>query len=126
MDNQRRWRPLGLLVVPVAMLVLVSCAAPPPPPPWEVPLQPRSAVTPVGQVNVTDLGTLGGPISGAKGINDLGEVVGSSETTSWGRGGTGGAFIWTPADGMTDLGHLPGMGFVSATAWARRTAPFVK
>ena len=51
---------------------------------------------------VTDLGTLGGPSAGVSGINDGGEVVGSSTVPGslWRE-----AFVWR--DGvMTDLGNL--------------------
>ena len=50
-----------------------------------------------------DLGTLGGPASQAKAINDKNQVVGWSQTAD----GDGHAFLWE--DGlMTDLGHLGG------------------
>lgn len=52
--------------------------------------------------NVTDLGTLGGA-SVARGVNSLGQVVGTYEP---GLGKTG-AFLWTAQGGMIDL---PGMG----------------
>jgi probable HAF family extracellular repeat protein len=51
---------------------------------------------------IQDLGTLGGATSEAHGINNLGVVVGVSDTSSGPR-----AFLWT--DGiMQDLGVLPG------------------
>jgi probable HAF family extracellular repeat protein len=58
-----------------------------------------------------DLGTLGGTDSSAYGINDNGWVVGSSNIdTEMPR-----AFLWTPSDGMKDLGTLiPGYGY----SWA--------
>jgi uncharacterized membrane protein len=40
---------------------------------------------------MTDLGTLGGNVSAATGINDLGQVVGMSDTAS----GYGHAVLWT-------------------------------
>lgn len=56
---------------------------------------------------ITDIGVLSeGPYaySSATAINDLGQVVGMS------RGATGAnrAFLWTPGQGLVDLGDLPG------------------
>jgi probable HAF family extracellular repeat protein len=50
-----------------------------------------------------DLGTLGGDISGANGINDRGDVAGTAQT-----GTRMGAFLWTKSGGMKDLGTLAG------------------
>jgi len=52
---------------------------------------------------ITDLGTLGGDTS-AYGINELGQVVGSS----WTSDGNEHAFLWTPEEGMVDIHALPG------------------
>ncbi|WP_414565077.1 MULTISPECIES: PEP-CTERM sorting domain-containing protein [unclassified Anabaena] len=53
--------------------------------------------------NLTDLGTLpGGTSSTAYGINDFGQVVGTSSISNGSR-----AFLWSPNIGMTDLGFLP-------------------
>ena len=52
---------------------------------------------------MTDLGTLGGTVSYARGINDSGQVVGYSYTSS----GIYHAFLWQNGS-MTDLGTLGG------------------
>ncbi|MHC4716401.1 MAG: hypothetical protein ACYS5V_05480 [Planctomycetota bacterium] len=50
---------------------------------------------------MTDLGTLGGTESWATDINDSGHVIGS-----WRDGEASGSFVYTPEDGMRDLGDL--------------------
>jgi probable HAF family extracellular repeat protein len=58
-----------------------------------------------------DLGVLPGDReSKAAGINDAGQVIGSST----GSGGTR-AFIWSSAGGMQSLGNFPGSTFTMAT-----------
>jgi len=53
-------------------------------------------------VTAIDLGTLGGDLSFAYGVNDSGEVVGRSQNAN----GVWHAFVWRPGEGMTDLGTL--------------------
>jgi probable HAF family extracellular repeat protein len=51
-----------------------------------------------------DLGSLpGGEVSEARGVNDIGQIVGFSSTATGDR-----AFLWTSTGGMQDLGDLPG------------------
>jgi CSLREA domain-containing protein len=50
------------------------------------------------------IGSFGGYFSAAWGINELGQVVGRSETAS----GEERAFVWTEGAGIIDLGTLPG------------------
>src|SRR5262249_23271541 len=59
-----------------------------------------------------DLGTLGGSTSTAAGINNLGQVVGTSYIEG---DSTQHAFLWQNG-GMSDLGTLPEGTFSSATA----------
>src|SRR5436309_1733969 len=55
--------------------------------------------------NIIDLGTLGGPVSIAYGINDVGQIIGTSATAS----GTSHAFLWSNGT-MADLGSLGSAG----------------
>lgn len=54
--------------------------------------------------NFVDLGTLGGSMSVAYGINDHGQIVGASTLAD----GTQRAFSYLPGNGMTDIGTLGG------------------
>jgi probable HAF family extracellular repeat protein len=58
----------------------------------------------LGYCEVIDLGTLGGGWSTARGINNLGQVVGSAQVPS----GDWQAFLWTPEAGMQDVGTVGG------------------
>jgi probable HAF family extracellular repeat protein len=67
------------------------------------------------QTGLLDLGVLPGfQNSNAAGINDLGQVVGTSNTPN---DGGGSAFVWTQATGMSALGNLPA-GVVGSGAYA--------
>ena len=79
------------------IVVLAACREATEPP---RPAVPRPALNLVSQVTVTDLGTLGGRISRAFAINDLGQVAGTSNTPS----GSEHAFLW--ASGMMQGLHL--------------------
>nr|NIN65244.1 HAF repeat-containing protein [Anaerolineae bacterium] len=61
------------------------------------------AIPVAAQHTATDLGTLGGTWSEANGINDGGQIVGASHTTS----GETHAFLWENGV-ITDLGTLGG------------------
>lgn len=63
----------------------------------------RAQVTAV-DARVIVLPTLGGTSTSAADINDAGQVVGASTTAA----GVDHAFLWTPTDGMRDLGTLGG------------------
>ena len=52
-----------------------------------------------------DLGTLGGTTSAPTGLNDKGDVVGSSKLSD----GSTHAFLWTAAEGMEDITALSGV-----------------
>ncbi len=54
-----------------------------------------------------DLGTLGGPTSEARGINNLGQVVGRADTST--STVSYRAFLWDSATGMQDLGTFGAM-----------------
>jgi probable HAF family extracellular repeat protein len=70
--------------------------------------QPRSYILDTNGQGWTELGTLGGHYSYARGINDAGQVVGESGTTVV-EGPPSHAFITGPDGvGMTDLGSLGG------------------
>jgi probable HAF family extracellular repeat protein len=72
--------------------------------------QPASAQLASEQYSITDLGTLGGTFSEARGINSRGQVVGWGDTAS----GDSRAFLWEEGE-MAPLGTLGGT-FSIATA----------
>ena len=90
-----------------AVLILTSaCGQSPVQPLSQSPANPAppDTVTPFATVSRTDLGTLGGAASYATDVNDSGIVVGWSKIAT----GVDHAFRWTKAQGMIDLGTLPG------------------
>lgn len=100
-----------LAIQAVALLTLAACDEPthpaaPPSPPADIALEPSSGYT------ITDIGTLGGNFAQVSKINESGQVVGGSTTSS----GELHAFLWTQGSGMIDLGTLPGS--TGSFAWA--------
>jgi probable HAF family extracellular repeat protein len=69
---------------------------------------------------VTDLGTFGGPLSAARGVNDAGQVVGWAETDDPYEDEH--AFLWDGPNGLQDLGTLGGL---ASTAWAINSSGLV-
>ena len=79
-----------------------------------------------------DLGTLGGSVSIAMHINDLGQIVGRSATAEDGDGARGlRAFLWAGGSGMKDLGSLggyaraPSASTAKGRSWATPSTPTV-
>jgi probable HAF family extracellular repeat protein len=94
----------GTGVVLLAVVLAVSSLA------VVVGIQPVSGQPVSEEYSITDLGTLGGTFSEARGINDSGQVVGWGDTAS----GDSRAFLWEEGQ-MTHLGTLGGT-FSIATA----------
>jgi probable HAF family extracellular repeat protein len=98
-----------LVIVPLVALLICSCNTP------DAALGVDGAAEktlPGGAMARVDLGTLGGASSYAADINSGSTVVGWSET----RAGTTHAFRWSAAEGMVDLGTLPGDAMSRAVA----------
>lgn len=99
---------LSVATASLAVLVLVgACTQSPVQPSSQNPASPSAPDTAsvrMATVSRIDLGTLGGAASYATDINDSGVVVGWSKTVT----GVDRAFRWTAAQGMTDLGTVPG------------------
>ena len=99
-----------LFPAPMLMLLVAALACNETTSPTVSPLRADVATT-TPSYTITDLGTLGGASGTARAINNAGQIVGTSATTS----GDSHAFLWTAAGGMTDLGTLGG---TASTAWA--------
>lgn len=103
-----------LAILPLIALLICSCNSP------DAALgvnagseaNPSGGATKTTSVTRVDLGTLGGESSYAADINEGNTVVGWSETSS----GTIHAFRWNAAEGMVDLGTLPGDAMSRAVA----------
>src|SRR5438445_13841039 len=65
-----------------------------------------ASLTSAQTYKVIQLGSLGGKNSDAAGINDKGQVVGTSSIHNSGQGRHRHAFLWTDGKGMQDLGTL--------------------
>ena len=59
-------------------------------------------------IAMLDLGTFGGPSSGAESINLWGQVVGFADAVSASGAVQPRAFLWDASTGLVDLGHLGG------------------
>src|SRR5512133_842170 len=111
-------KPLGIMVVVVALaigmaaaVVVASVASVSLSPTTTRALAATKENPLVGrELTATDLGTLGGRSSAATAINEVGEVVGMSDTAS----GKQHAFLWQNGR-MRDLGTLPGERYSYAT-----------
>ena len=104
----RKLAGIGKLLVLGALLGAPACDPERPTEPMAPGATPlvRADVTlsPDVRIVVHDLGTLGGDFSVARAINEAGQVVGTSTTSS----GEEHVFLWTSQGGMTDLGTLGG------------------
>lgn len=92
------------LAILSSVLVLAACTDDPQLGPVSAPPLPQYSLSATAEVAGLDLGTLGGRASYAEAINIWGTVVGYSNTDD----GSVHAFRWRRADGMKDMGTLPG------------------
>ncbi len=97
------------VLFPAVALSLAACQDPIQPEVRGLASPPMFSTTSSTGIPVTDLGTLGGTFSQASGINELGQVVGTSTTdTEPDALVRARAFLWTEQGGMIDLGTLGG------------------
>jgi probable HAF family extracellular repeat protein len=103
-----------LASIPLAALLICSCNTPDAALGVDGAPESNPAGDAARSINVTraDLGTLGGASSYAADINGANTVVGWSETAA----GATHAFRWSAAEGMVDLGTLPGDAMSRAVA----------
>lgn len=103
-----------LAVIPLVALLICSCNTPDAALGVDGALEENPAAGAMTPTNMTrvDLGTLGGESSYAADINSGNTVVGWSETPA----GATHAFRWSAAEGMVDLGTLPGDAMSRAVA----------
>lgn len=92
------------LAGPILTLLFGALACSEPTSPSASPLRADVATAATPSYVISDLGTLGGASASARAINNAGQVVGGSATTS----GHVHAFLWTADRGMQDLGTLGG------------------
>ena len=98
------------VLFPAVALSLAACQDPIQPEVRGLASPPMFSTTSSTGIPVTDLGTLGGTFSQASGINELGQVVGTSTTdTEPDALVRARAFLWTEQGGMIDLGTLGGV-----------------
>ena len=102
--HRRQTAALRTIVVTLATLAVATACRPDDPLPTAprvtLPVAPRAAVLGASVIVLPTLGGTGQPSSND--INDAGQVVGSAFTS----GNVEHAFLWTPGQGMRDLGNV--------------------